>query len=238
MGDRHGVVAIRPGGRAEAASTRHTESCNPGEKPARAFRNSDVPGLVMIEGRETIQAEVRQGTRRDAVLLAAGANNGHGLRRTNEDNRRAVEHLLRDAEWVLWSNEEIARKCGVSSPTVASIRKELESRGDIESKTFRFCASGEARNLSRVGRQPSANGHASPPSDAEPADDDDDDTPATEPTPASPPMAPPNVVDHRVSIMLDGGADAGELARLHPVQDVRPIAGDAGGEVLGCVPSR
>jgi hypothetical protein len=48
--------------------------------------------------RLTIAADVRQGTRRDAVLLSARANAEHGLRRTNEDKRRAVLTLLADPE--------------------------------------------------------------------------------------------------------------------------------------------
>ena len=56
-----------------------------------------------------INADVRQGTRRDAVLFSAGANAVHGLRRSNADKRRAVETLLNDEEWRAWSDNEIAR---------------------------------------------------------------------------------------------------------------------------------
>lgn len=69
-----------------------------------------------------IDCEVRSGTRRDAVLCAAGANAVHGLRRTNADKRRAVEALLRDEEWAQWSDREIARKCNVSHHMVAELR--------------------------------------------------------------------------------------------------------------------
>ena len=37
-----------------------------------------------------VEAEVRAGTRRDAILYSVGANAHHGLRRSNEDKRRAV----------------------------------------------------------------------------------------------------------------------------------------------------
>lgn len=76
-------------------------------------------------GRWIIDAEVRQGTRRDAVLFSVGANASHGLRRTNADKRRAVETLLRDEEWSNWSNREIARKCSVSDIFVGKIRENL-----------------------------------------------------------------------------------------------------------------
>jgi hypothetical protein len=38
-----------------------------------------------------IRADIRQGTRRDAVLYSTGANGKHGLRRTNEDQEEADE---------------------------------------------------------------------------------------------------------------------------------------------------
>ena len=69
-----------------------------------------------------IPVEVRSGTRRDAVLYAAGANADHGLRRSSEDKRRAVLALLNDAEWSQWSNREIARRCKVDEKTVRTLR--------------------------------------------------------------------------------------------------------------------
>jgi N6-adenosine-specific RNA methylase IME4 len=75
--------------------------------------------------KDIIYADVRQGTRRDAVLFSVGANATHGLRRTNNDKRRAVETLLNDPEWAKWSDAEIARYCAVSAMTVGRIKKEL-----------------------------------------------------------------------------------------------------------------
>lgn len=71
---------------------------------------------------QTIAAEVRPGTIRDAILFSCGANATHGLPRTNEDKRRAVLRLLNDPEWSAWSDREIARRCGVGHPLVASLR--------------------------------------------------------------------------------------------------------------------
>lgn len=65
---------------------------------------------------------VHQGTQRDAVLYSVSANGQHGLRRTNEDKRRAVMRLLNDAEWSAWSNVEIAKRCNVSEGFVRSLR--------------------------------------------------------------------------------------------------------------------
>lgn len=78
-----------------------------------------------------IAAEVRQGTRRDAVLLSVSVNANHGLRRTNADKRRAIETLLRDDDWREWSDKEIGRKVSVDNHTVAKVRAELVQRGEI-----------------------------------------------------------------------------------------------------------
>jgi hypothetical protein len=75
--------------------------------------------------RETIDAEVKQGTRRDAILYSVGANSSHGKRRTNDDKRRSVETLLGDDEWGKWSNREIARRCYVTEHLVRNIKDDL-----------------------------------------------------------------------------------------------------------------
>ena len=72
-----------------------------------------------------VAADVRQGTRREAVLYSVGANSNHGLRRTNEDKRRAVMTLLNDEEWRGWSDNRIAQLCGVSHTFVGSLRSSL-----------------------------------------------------------------------------------------------------------------
>lgn len=68
---------------------------------------------------------VHQGTRRDAVLYSVGANAAHGLRRTNDDKRRAVTTLLKDKEWSAWSDRQIAKQCGVHHEMVGRLRDEL-----------------------------------------------------------------------------------------------------------------
>lgn len=78
-------------------------------------------------GKKSITCEVHEGGLREAVLYSCGANASHGMRRTNEDKRRAVAKLLEDPEWSKWSNMEIARRCFVDDKTVATIRKDLTS---------------------------------------------------------------------------------------------------------------
>jgi len=71
---------------------------------------------------EDIDADVFTGTKRDAVLHSVGANANHGLRRSNDDKRRAVQTLLDDAEWAQWSDRQIAEACGVAHSFVAAVR--------------------------------------------------------------------------------------------------------------------
>ena len=58
--------------------------------------------------RDSILAEVRNGTARDAILHGVGSNASHGLLRTQADKRRAIERLLTDPEWARWSDRKIA----------------------------------------------------------------------------------------------------------------------------------
>lgn len=74
-----------------------------------------------------VDAAVRQGTQRDAVLFSLSANAVHGLRRSNADKRRAVEVVLADPEWSTWSQGEIAKACGVSREYVNRVVSERRS---------------------------------------------------------------------------------------------------------------
>src|SRR5262245_26335475 len=75
--------------------------------------------------RESIKAEIRQGTARDAILCGVGANATHGLQRTQVDKRRAIERLLFDPEWARWSDRKIGEAANVDHKTVAKVRREL-----------------------------------------------------------------------------------------------------------------
>ncbi len=75
--------------------------------------------------RAMINADVRQGSLRNAVLYSVGANAAHGARRTNEDKRQAVSRLLNDPEWAQWSDREIARQCRVGNKFVGDVRKAI-----------------------------------------------------------------------------------------------------------------
>lgn len=81
-------------------------------------------------GLALIDVDVIDGSMRDATLYAIGANDAHGLRRSNKDKRKAVMMLLDDFEWAEWSDRKIAQVAKVSSMTVGTIRKSLGLQKD------------------------------------------------------------------------------------------------------------
>ena len=79
----------------------YTEAMRRGDKfpPIKAIFDGDkywlADGFHRVAaakkiGLETIEADVKEGGRRDALLCAIGANDEHGLRRSIEDKRRAA----------------------------------------------------------------------------------------------------------------------------------------------------
>ncbi len=76
-------------------------------------------------GATHIEADVTEGTTRDAFKLSLGANASHGQRRSNEDKRRAVTLALEDEEFGKLSDRLIADMCSVSQPFVSALREEL-----------------------------------------------------------------------------------------------------------------
>lgn len=100
-----------------------------------------------------VAAEVHQGTQRDAILFSVGANDKHGLRRTNADKRRAVERLLRDDEWEQWSDREIAKRCKVTHPFVSKIRTELSGNDyQIQTRTVQRGGTTYQQNTGNIGK--------------------------------------------------------------------------------------
>lgn len=96
----------------------------------------------------SLLCEQRAGSRRDAILYSVGANNTHGLRRTNADKRRAVETLLHDDEWSARSDNWIAEACNVSNHLVAEIRK---STWNSPSAPVRQASDGRTINTANIG---------------------------------------------------------------------------------------
>lgn len=94
-------------------------------------------------GREEVEADVRQGSQRRAILYSVGANADHGVRRTNADKRKSVETLLHDPEWAKWSDRKIAKQAKVTQPFVGKVRSELsDNRYQTDSSTQRQVSRG------------------------------------------------------------------------------------------------
>jgi hypothetical protein len=77
-----------------------------------------------LAGLSELPCEVYPGTERDALLYATSCNK-HGQPLTNADKRKRVRTLLTDAEWAQWSDNAIAKHCGVTHPFVGMVRKSL-----------------------------------------------------------------------------------------------------------------
>lgn len=83
-------------------------------------------------GVKKILCEVHEGDMRAAILFACHVNSTHGLRRTNDDKKRAIERLLKDSEWSQWSNNKIAEICYVSPELVAKYRNSHYPKSDSD----------------------------------------------------------------------------------------------------------
>jgi len=82
-----------------------------------AYVNADV---------ETCPVEVHEGGLHEALVHALGANDEHGLRRTNADKRNAVEMALKDPEISKLQIVDIALICRVNERTVRRIRDDMD----------------------------------------------------------------------------------------------------------------
>jgi len=95
---------------------------------------------------ESILAEIRTGTRSDAVKYALGANRSNGLRRSNEDKRRCIQIAL--DEFPEMSDRAIADLCGVADVTVAQYRpKQLQDSCSSKTPTVRVGKDGKTRRM-------------------------------------------------------------------------------------------
>jgi N6-adenosine-specific RNA methylase IME4 len=99
-------------------------------------------------------ADVHQGTQRDAILFSLSANATHGLPRTNEDKRRAVSRMLDDLEWRDWSDSEIARRCAVSHTFVAQLRSRLTCNVSSERTYASKSGAVSTMETAAIGRKP------------------------------------------------------------------------------------
>lgn len=86
-----------------------------------------VPAAVEA-GETFIRVEVAgEGSLDDAIWHAMAVNQGHGVRRTNEDKRRAVRLAVQSAIGREQSSRVIAEHLGVSDMLVGKVRKDWEA---------------------------------------------------------------------------------------------------------------
>jgi hypothetical protein len=74
-------------------------------------------------GKRSIKADVKRGSKDDAAWAGCGANQAHGLRRTNADKRKAVQIALKLKPDM--SDRAVAEHCGVTNHLVAELRREM-----------------------------------------------------------------------------------------------------------------
>ncbi len=143
----------------------YAEAMNAGTKfpPLIVFKNDGSQCVLadgfhryyaaVAAGINAFECDVHSGGKRDAILYAVGANTAHGLRRTNTDKRCAVMALLNDAEWAKWSDNEVARRCGVSQPFVSEMRGGLSNNSyKIEPRQVQRGDSTFTMQMENIGR--------------------------------------------------------------------------------------
>lgn len=89
--------------------------------------------------RKKILCRVLHGSKRDAVKYGLQANAKHGLRRSSQDKRNAVETCLADSEWSKLSDREIAEMTATSHTFVSNLRRlRGRRRNRAKSQPFPF----------------------------------------------------------------------------------------------------
>jgi hypothetical protein len=78
-------------------------------------------------GRTEIEAVVRGGTKRDAILFALDTNAKHGAQLTLADRKAAAALLLREPEVRKWTSRELGRRCGIHGKTAEKLRKQASA---------------------------------------------------------------------------------------------------------------
>lgn len=100
-----------------------------------------------------IIVEQYSGTVEDAQWYSIGANKSHGLKRTNEDKRNAVELALLHTNGVGKSDNSIANHVGVSQKSVCNIRRRLVSENRLSNLLSRVGADGRVYDVSNIGKK-------------------------------------------------------------------------------------
>lgn len=109
-------------------------------------------------GLKEFKCRVIEGTREDARWLSYSANQGHGLKRTNDDKVKAVLAALKHPKGVKMSDRKIAEHVGVSDRMVNKYRETTAK----DSQSERTGRDGRTINTDNIGKR---NGKQSVPSE-------------------------------------------------------------------------
>ena len=104
--------------------------------PVDVFRTPE--GLILVDGfqrlesakisdKRKINANVHEGTERDALLYALAANKTHGARLSNADKRKKGMFVLNDSELSLLSDNKLAELTGITQQSLSNWRRELKA---------------------------------------------------------------------------------------------------------------
>lgn len=151
--------------------TMYAEAMKKGAKFPRAVVFQDPDGRIWVgdghhrylarieAGFTDIDVEVRPGTWRDAVLWNMEANKKHSAIQWGPgDKKRAVEILLKDAEWGNLNAREIAAITGASRSRVSQVRVALEQSGVLEYSSTVKRVLGDGNTTKQIRRRAPAPG--------------------------------------------------------------------------------
>lgn len=86
-------------------------------------------------GKDYIQANISEGTLRDAIWKSYRANTEHGFRRQPGTSKEIIKKILNDAEWKEGSLSQIARHVGVSQQFVSQVKKKMDKEKEDNKKS-------------------------------------------------------------------------------------------------------
>lgn len=107
---------------------------------------------LRVRPNDPILADRRIGTVKDAEWASLGANQTHGLHRSNADKRNAVRRALLHRNGEELSNRQIAGHVGVHHSMVANMSRDMQLTGEIRRSDFRRCRDGRLINTKNISR--------------------------------------------------------------------------------------
>ena len=105
---------------------------------------------LRVKPNDPILVELQLGDVEAARWAAIGTNQKHGIRRTTNDKRNAIEQALLHPKGLNMSDRSIADYVGVDHKTVASVRREKEMAGEIPQSTYRTGQDGRTINTAGI----------------------------------------------------------------------------------------